>query len=118
MGRDESGSLNKKFVLASTALCWIIAVGCGASGGQQPGREDGGKQGGSRDCGNVVCPVGQICSNGSCISENLDEDGDGTPVSRDCDDKNPYVTTSARKACTNECGTGEEVCLNGQTLPC
>ncbi len=47
-----------------------------------------------------------------------DVDGDGILSSLDCNDSDPMVDSSATRACTSDCGEGNETCSNGIWSAC
>jgi len=69
-------------------------------------------------CLGIICDEGLVCSFGECVDARLDEDGDGYPVSSDCDDHDPDVIPGTVAPCSSECGEGTSTCGNGGWLPC
>ena len=106
----------------SRLLCALVLLtGCATGSGVNPrggdGAIDAGLDAGVRNC-MPACGAGQICRNGTCVSESTDADMDGTPVAMDCDDMDPAVAASAMRACSSACGAGMEVCTDGVWGPC
>ena len=50
-------------------------------------------------CEDVECNPGEVCVDGLCVDEAQDEDGDGFPVSEDCDDTNADINPDAAEIC-------------------
>jgi hypothetical protein len=50
-------------------------------------------------CENMVCDPGEVCVDGQCVDETRDDDGDGFPVSEDCDDNNADIHPDASEVC-------------------
>lgn len=69
-------------------------------------------------CRDITCEPGFVCSYGSCVNPSLDEDGDGAPVSSDCDDHDAEVGPGSVAACSSECGEGTTTCREGRWDPC
>lgn len=65
-------------------------------------------------CETVVCSnPGEVCSNGVCVSGEVDADDDGVPTRDDCDDTDPAVYPGVERPCTNDCGEGTSLCNEG-----
>jgi hypothetical protein len=50
-------------------------------------------------CEYVECEPDQLCVDGHCIDQTQDADGDGFPVTEDCDDNNAAVNPDAAEIC-------------------
>lgn len=48
------------------------------------------------------CTNGTVCSAGQCVPANTDADGDGSPASVDCDDKDRAVHPGAKEICNGK----------------
>src|SRR5262245_49669539 len=58
----------------------------------------------SRDpCAEVQCDAPLVCSAGECVSPLLDEDGDGFPVTSDCDDRDSSIVPGSTEVCATAC---------------
>lgn len=71
------------------------------------------------ECAGVDCPEDDtVCSHGTCVSVDLDEDGDGSPAALDCDDLDPDVREGSTQACQTGCAPGTSTCEAGVWQPC
>ncbi|MBI2893689.1 MAG: hypothetical protein HYY06_09070 [Deltaproteobacteria bacterium] len=72
----------------------------------------------SDTCDGVDCDPDERCSDGQCVSIDLDDDGDGFSVSSDCDDHDASVIPGSMVPCESECGSGTRTCEDGSWQPC
>ncbi|MGE0787693.1 MAG: hypothetical protein AB7S26_18605 [Sandaracinaceae bacterium] len=107
--RERAG----RFVLLLAGLA-ALAGGCALGGGPGP-REDAGDLPPGFDAGMSTFDAG--CGGSGCTPP-PDADGDGVPVSQDCDDADPAVGRTASRACTTMCGSGTETCSSGVWTDC
>ena len=94
-------------VLASglVAVGLALLVASCAQGNANPspgvsGETDGLPATPSGTCG--PCATGEKCSAGACVSETTDADGDGVPLSLDCDDHDRAVHPGAVEICNGK----------------
>lgn len=80
-------------------LALLLAAAC-ADGGVDTGRDAGGT------------PAD------TSVSNDDDEDGDGVPVDRDCDDADPRMGSTAERPCVSDCAPGVEQCFDGIWMAC
>lgn len=69
-------------------------------------------------CALVSCDRGQVCLDGECVDDVLDEDGDGSPASHDCNDHDPEIRPGVTRPCQTRCGEGLETCAGPDWSEC
>ncbi|MBI2893319.1 MAG: hypothetical protein HYY06_07180 [Deltaproteobacteria bacterium] len=130
-------------IRAAAVFCLPALLACPSSLGPGPPahRNDAGQDAGPDPCDGVQCPGGQVCSAGacirldqcegidcaeegtvcsygSCVSRHLDEDGDGSPASDDCDDRDSTVAAGSVRSCETSCAEGLSTCIGGEWQDC
>lgn len=128
-------------IFAVLSCSWsVVSPGCGVTVRMEPLPDAGGEgegEGCQRDedcppdarcengacittdpCANVPCPEGKVCSEGECVDEWLDADGDGFPAGSDCDDHDRFVVPGSVRSCRTGCGEGTTTCAEGRWQPC
>ncbi|MBI2897463.1 MAG: hypothetical protein HYY06_28145 [Deltaproteobacteria bacterium] len=73
---------------------------------------------GDDPCAGVECDGDEVCSDGDCVSPLLDRDGDGSPVTSDCDDGDPEIKDGSIVPCSSDCAEGTTTCAGGEWQAC